>query len=76
MTKSAKYALGIFGAMAAGVLIGLLVAPEKGKDLRVKIKKRADKWTDQLSHMFSKTDKEDLKSGLKEKINKTKEVLS
>ncbi len=76
MTKNAKIALGVFGAMAAGVLIGLIVAPEKGKDLRVKIKKNADKWGEQLSHLFSKSEKEDIKSAIKEKVNKTKEAVS
>ena len=76
MTKNAKVALGVFGALAAGVLIGMLVAPEKGKDLRVRIKKNADKWSDQLSHLFTKHDKDDMKSQLKEKLGRAKEAVS
>lgn len=83
MTKNAKVALGVFGALAAGVLIGLLVAPEKGKDLRIRLKKNADKWSDQLSHLFSKQEKDELKSDLrdlkgelKEKVGRAKEAIS
>lgn len=76
MTKNAKVALGVFGALAAGVLIGLLVAPEKGKDLRLRIKKNADKWSDQLSHLFSKQEKDAMKSELKDKISRAREVVS
>lgn len=79
MTKNAKVAMGIFGALAAGVLIGMLVAPEKGKDLRLKIKKNADKLTDQLSHLLKRSHQDDLKTGIgeiKEKINRAKEAVS
>lgn len=76
MTKNSKVALGIFGALAAGVVIGMLVAPEKGKDLRLKIKKNASDWTDQLSHLFHKTSGDDAKSGMKEKLSKARESVS
>lgn len=72
MTNTSKIALGIIGAMAAGVVIGLLIAPEKGKDLRKRLKKNADKWSDQLTHLFSKAEKSDIK----EKANQTKEAVS
>ena len=75
MTKNSKIALGIIGAMAAGVVIGLLVAPEKGKELRKRLKKNADKWGDQISHLFSKSH-DDEKSNVKEKINRAKEAVS
>ncbi len=74
MTKTSKIALGIIGAMAAGVVIGLLVAPEKGKDLRKSLKKNASKWGDQLSHLFSR-EKEDMKAEVKEKVNRAKEAV-
>lgn len=38
MTKNSKLALGILGAVTAGVAIGMLLAPEKGKDMRKKLK--------------------------------------
>ena len=75
MTKNSKIALGIFSALAAGVVIGLLVAPEKGKELRKSLKKNAAKWSDQISHLFSKTEKDDLKSDAREKVNRAKEAV-
>ena len=76
MTKNAKVALGAVGILAAGVLIGMLIAPEKGKDLRLKLKKNADKWGDQLSHLFHKAGKEDIKTELKDKVNKAREAVA
>lgn len=37
MTNQGKLILGLLGAAAAGVAIGLLIAPEKGSDLRQRI---------------------------------------
>ena len=54
MNTKSKVLLGILGAAAAGVVIGLLVAPEKGSDIRKKLKKKASEWTDELSHLFVK----------------------
>ena len=38
MTTNTKIILGIVGAAAAGAVIGLLLAPEKGSELRERIK--------------------------------------
>ena len=40
MNTTSKVILGILGAAAAGVVIGMLVAPEKGKDTRKTLKKQ------------------------------------
>ena len=53
MTTTTKVALGILGAAAAGVIIGLLIAPEKGSEIRGRIKRTAGEWADTLSHLFS-----------------------
>ena len=37
MSTQSKVILGILGAAAAGVVIGLLIAPEKGEDMRKKL---------------------------------------
>ncbi|MBO9659251.1 MAG: YtxH domain-containing protein [Chitinophagaceae bacterium] len=54
MTTKSKVLLGILGAAAAGVVIGLLIAPEKGSDTRKKIKNTAGDWADSLGHLWNK----------------------
>lgn len=89
MTTRNKVLLGILGAAAAGVVVGLLIAPEKGKDMRKKIKNTAGDWADSLSHLWSNgkqaaeetyNDVRDkarsAKSAAEEKVNKLKENLS
>lgn len=85
MTTKSKIVLGVLGAAAAGVVIGMLIAPEKGKDMRKKIKKTAGNLADGLSHFFvnAKGEAEVLKEKAKnaklaaeEKVNKVKESIS
>jgi gas vesicle protein len=53
MTTKSKVILGLVGAAAAGVLVGLLIAPDKGTEIRGKISKTAGDWAGQLSDLFS-----------------------
>jgi gas vesicle protein len=53
MTTKSKIILGLAGAAAAGVLVGLLLAPDKGTEVRKKISKTAGDWAGQLSDLFS-----------------------
>jgi len=53
MTTRSKIVLGLVGAAAAGVVIGLLIAPEKGADLRQKVKDTAGDWASQLGDLFA-----------------------
>lgn len=89
MTSRNKVLLGILGAAAAGVIIGLLIAPEKGKDMRKKIKRTAEEWADNLGHLWAKGKKvtedgveeikekaKNAKAAAEEKINKMKESYS
>lgn len=53
MTTRTKVILGLVGAAAAGVAIGLLLAPEKGSDMRKKLSTTAGGWTDHLTDLFA-----------------------
>jgi len=53
MTTKSKVILGLVGAAAAGVLVGLLLAPEKGSDMRKKVKDTAGDWAGHLSDLFA-----------------------
>ena len=77
MTTTTKVLLGIVGAAAAGVVIGMLVAPDKGSELRKKIKDNANDWAGQLSDLFhqGKDKAEDLAAEASNKYNRVKENL-
>jgi gas vesicle protein len=85
MTTGTKVFLGILGAAAAGVVIGMLVAPEKGSEMRARIKKSAGDWVDNLSNLFVKGKEEleelneqgrQVRSSVEEKVNRMKESIS
>lgn len=61
MTTKTKVILGIIGAAAAGAAIGLLMAPEKGSDLRKKIKKSAQDWANSIADLVA-SGQEELKN--------------
>lgn len=61
MTTKTKVILGILGAAAAGAAIGMLMAPEKGSDLRKKIKKSAQDWANQIADLVA-SGQEELKN--------------
>jgi gas vesicle protein len=53
MTTRTKWILGITGAAVAGAAIALLLAPEKGTELRSRITRTTGSWADQLSDVFA-----------------------
>jgi gas vesicle protein len=53
MTTRTKVILGLVGAAAAGVIVGLLIAPEKGTDMRKKVGETANDWASRLSDLFA-----------------------
>lgn len=53
MNSSSRTILAIMGAAAVGAIIGMLVAPEKGSDLRRKITDATGDWTSQLSDLLA-----------------------
>lgn len=58
------------GALA-GLVVGLLIAPEKGSDLREDIADTADKWKDKLNRLVGRaeTNIEDLRAFLDKNID-------
>ncbi len=53
MNSTSKILITAIGAAAAGAVIGMLLAPEKGSDLRQKIQSTANNWADQLVDLFN-----------------------
>jgi gas vesicle protein len=74
MTSSTKVILGIVGAAAAGAVIGMLLAPEKGSDIRQKVKDAANDWACQLADLFAEGKSE--LSNLKNKATRTAKDLT
>jgi gas vesicle protein len=68
MNTTSKIVLGLMGAAAVGALIGILVAPEKGSDLRKKISNGAGDVADEIGKLL-KAGKEEL-SNLKQSVTK------
>jgi gas vesicle protein len=84
MSTKSKVVLGILGAAAAGVIIGLLIAPEKGTEMRSRVKKTAGDWADQLTSLFNngraeydelKERAKSMKADAAEKVSRVKENL-
>jgi gas vesicle protein len=53
MNNNTKFILGIIAAGAVGVAIGMLLAPEKGSDLRKSIRGTIDGLGDKLADLIS-----------------------
>jgi gas vesicle protein len=55
MSSTTKIVLGMMAAAAAGAAIGVLLAPEKGSDLRKRIKDNFDGWLDELNAFIARS---------------------
>jgi gas vesicle protein len=53
MKTTTKVILGVTAAAAAGAAIGMLLAPEKGKDLQKKIAEGAKDWLAEFSSLVA-----------------------
>ncbi|HWA34440.1 MAG TPA: YtxH domain-containing protein [Cyclobacteriaceae bacterium] len=58
MKLSANAFFSILGAATAGVIIGMLIAPEKGEDLRKNIRKTAGDLADKLKDAMAKGERQ------------------
>ncbi len=84
MRNRTKLTLGLLGAVAAGVAIGLMIAPDKGSETRKKIKRTTGSWVDQLGNILAsgqeavadvKESARGLKRAAEEKIRRAKESI-
>ena len=89
MTTSTKVILGIIGAAAAGAVVGMLLAPDKGSELRKKVKDTANDWAHQLADLFAEGKAElqkmknrassgaqDVRADAEDRINNVRESFS
>ena len=89
MDTKSKVILGMLGAAAAGVVSGMLVAPDKGDETRKRLRKTAGEWADNLGHLWERgkhaaeegaQDAKDkaryAQSAAEEKVNKMKDSVS
>jgi gas vesicle protein len=53
MSNRTTFILGLVGAAAVGVALGMLLAPEAGSNTRQKIADTADDWGHSLGDLFS-----------------------
>lgn len=51
--SSGKILLGVLACVAAGALLGVLFAPDKGWNTRKRISKKADDYADSLTEKFN-----------------------
>jgi gas vesicle protein len=66
-----KLLLGVLAGVAAGALVGILFAPDKGTETRKKISKKGAGYTGELKDSFN-----EMVNVMSSKFNKTKEEAS
>ena len=74
MKSTSKIFLGVITAAAAGAVIGMLFAPDKGNEIRSKVKKTANEWADELLNAIrrGKSQYQDAKDELRNKAYEMK----
>ena len=58
MKNSRTLLISVLAAASAGVIIGMLIAPEKGEDFRKNILKSADEWKKKLAELMNEGGKQ------------------
>ena len=69
--SSGKVLLGVLAGLAAGALVGILFAPEKGSVTRKKMSKKAENYADGLKEKFN-----EFLDDISEKFEEVKEKVS
>ncbi|MEP7170360.1 MAG: YtxH domain-containing protein [Bacteroidota bacterium] len=86
--KSGKAILGVLAGLAAGTILGILLAPDKGTNTRKKISKKGEAYLDNLKSKFedflvtatndleyAKSETENLVDKGKEKVQEVKDEI-
>lgn len=78
MKNSGQIFLGILAAATAGVIVGMLIAPQKGEDLRRNIRDTADDWSKKLANLMAEGKEQlgTLKSSLDENLEDLKNEVN
>ena len=50
--KTSTLLFTVLGAAAAGVVVGLLIAPDKGTETRKKLSKKTEDWRNQVNNLI------------------------
>jgi gas vesicle protein len=69
--SSGKVFLGLLAGLAAGALLGVLFAPDKGSAIRKKLSKKGEDYTDALKEKFN-----DFLDTVSEKFDEVQEEVS
>lgn len=69
--STGKVVLGVLAGVAAGALLGILFAPEKGSDTRKNLMNKKDEFTDELKDKF-----DEFLESVSEKYEKVKEDIT
>ncbi|MCX6320543.1 MAG: YtxH domain-containing protein [Bacteroidia bacterium] len=69
--SSGKVLLGVLAGVAAGALLGVLFAPDKGWNTRKRISKKGDEYADALKEKF-----DEFLDSVSEKFDEVKEDVS
>jgi gas vesicle protein len=78
MNTSGKILAAVAAGIAAGAVLGILFAPDKGSETRRKMNEKGRKFADDVKDKFSKgKDKfNDLKEGFEKKVKETVEEFA
>jgi len=69
--NSGKVVLGVLAGLAAGALLGILFAPDKGSDTRKKISKQGEDYVDEVKEKI-----EEFLDSISQKFEKVKEEVT
>jgi gas vesicle protein len=61
MSKNSNSIIAFLGGLAAGAVLGILLAPDSGKNTRDKLSFQLEKYKDQLSEMIKRMGEEGMK---------------